>query len=271
MYSCSTCLDKEGAGRVIKCQLSEFSIPAHNWRLQWGVGGAGSPAPARVKPVLHNLWPSDASKMSGIHTNTKFKTQYKERCVLNPVCGLSLSQWHGPGNELDQKCQFWTMPEGIQGLWRSQGIAILDYLYSPKKRKTALMPGKSYAFFPPLVILTLIAIAGLSTQWLWFFNVTNNYSVDSMLGTAWTSSLLSGEIHWGSPCWLHCKRKKYHQWRLILPSAWRERARRPHVDLLSTLLPLLNSQQDKGKQGLSSSKGALPKMYYLVKGHTFRS
>lgn len=142
---------------------------------------------------------------------------------------------------------------------------------SPKKRKIALMPGKSYAFFPPLVILTLIAIAGLSTQWLWFFNVTNNYSVDSMLGTAWTSSLPSGEIHSGSPCWLHCKRKKYHQWRLILPSAWRERARRPHVDLLSTLLPLLNSQQDKGKQGLSSSKGALPKMYYPAKGHTFRS
>lgn len=54
-------------------------------------GGAGSPSCARVKTFLHNLWPSDASKMMGIHTNTKFKIRYKERCVLNPICGLSLS------------------------------------------------------------------------------------------------------------------------------------------------------------------------------------
>lgn len=143
---------------------------------------------------------------------------------------------------------------------------------APKKRKTALMLSKRYAFFPPLVSLTLIAIAGLSTQWLWFFNVTDNYSVDSMLGSAWTSSLPSGEIHSGSSCWLNCKRKKYHQWRLILPSAWRERARRPHVDFAqhaTAFIKQLTGQKET--RPFLFQRSSVPKMYYPVKGHTFRS
>lgn len=147
-----------------------------------------------------------------------------------------------PGMSLTRNANF---GQCLRGSKVSEEVKISLYCIisdSPKKRKTVLMTGKSYAFFPPLVILTQIAIAGLSTQRLWFFNVTNNYSVDSMLGTAWTSSLPSGEIHSGSSRWLHCKRKKYHQWRLILPSAWRERAGKQHVDPFSTLLPLLNSQ-----------------------------
>lgn len=133
---------------------------------------------------------------------------------------------------------------------------------SPKRRKAVLMLTQIYAFFPPLVILILISTAALSTQRLWFFNVTNDHNADSTFGSAWTPSLPSSGSHCGlgAPADLTAK-EKVSPAEINPPISLGRKGCSPQVGLLSTLLPLLNNWLDKGKHSLSSSKRALGQKY----------